>query len=126
MILGIGVGYLCNRLAPDAGTAKEIAGYFSILTDVFLRLIKMVIPPVGVFGAMAAAITTQGIGVLATYGKFIGGFYFGLVVLWIVLIGVGCLFLSRSMITLLKLIREPMMIAFSTASSEAAYRHPVA
>jgi Na+/H+-dicarboxylate symporter len=27
MVLGIGTGYLCNRLAPDAGTAKEIAGY---------------------------------------------------------------------------------------------------
>ena len=44
---------------------------------------------------MAAAITTQGIGVLATYGKFIGGFYFGLIVLWIVLIAVGYLLLSR-------------------------------
>ena len=35
----------------------------------------MLFAPVGVFGAVAAAITTQGIGVLATYGKFIGTFY---------------------------------------------------
>ena len=55
MVLGIGAGYLCNRLAPDVGTAKEIAGYFSILTDVFLRLIKMVIAPL-VFSTLVAGI----------------------------------------------------------------------
>jgi Na+/H+-dicarboxylate symporter len=264
MVLGIIVGYACNSLAPDAKTAKEIAGYFSIVTDIFLRLIKMIIAPlvfstlvagmasmgdtkavgrigikalgwfisaslislllgllfvnllqpghamnlplpeagastnlktsalnlkdfithvfpksffeamaqneilqilvfsiffgfaigsfkgetaktlvksieelvhvmlrltdyvmkfapIGVFAAIASAITVQGLGVLLTYGKFIGGFYLGLVVLWIVLIAVGYLFLRGSVFTLLKLIREPTMLAFSTASSEAAY-----
>jgi Na+/H+-dicarboxylate symporter len=42
--------------------------------------------PAGVFGAVAAAITVQGIGILATYGKFIGSFYAALLVLWMVLI----------------------------------------
>ena len=50
--------------------------------------------PLGVFGAVAAAITTQGIGVLATYGKFIGTFYISLVVLWAVLIAAGFVSLS--------------------------------
>jgi Na+/H+-dicarboxylate symporter len=264
MVLGIVVGYICNVSAPDAKAAKEIAGYFSIVTDVFLRLIKMIIAPLvfatlvagiasmgdtgsvgrigikalgwfitaslvslflgmlfvnllqpghalnlplpevgaatnlktsslnlkdfithvfpksvfdalaqneilqilvfslffgfaiasfkgkvgrhvvepiedlvqimlrvtdyvmraaplGVFAAVAAAITVQGIGVLATYGKFIGGFYFGLLMLWLVLIGAGYLFLGKRVFTLLKLIREPTILAFSTASSEAAY-----
>ena len=39
----------------------------------------MLFAPMGVFGAVAAAITTQGIGILATYGKFIGEFYVSLV-----------------------------------------------
>ena len=86
------------------------------LTDYVMRF-----APVGVFGALAAAITVQGLGVLLTYGEFIGGFYFGLLVLWLVLIAAGYVFLHGSTFTLLKLIREPMLLAFSTASSEAAY-----
>jgi Na+/H+-dicarboxylate symporter len=264
MVLGIVVGYACNVGAADAKQAKEIAGYFSIVTDIFLRLIKMIIAPLvfatlvagiasmgdttavgrigikalgwfitasvvslglgmlfvnllqpghalnlplpevgavtnlktgslnlkdfithvfpksifealahneilqilvfslffgfaiasfkgrfgqhlvapiedlvqvmlkvtdyvmraaplGVFAAVAAAITVQGIGVLATYGKFIGGFYLGLLALWLLLAGAGYLFLGRRVFTLLRLIREPTILAFSTASSEAAY-----
>jgi len=57
-----------------------------------------------------------------TYGKFIGGFYLGLVVLWLLMAGIGGLFLGRQpMLRLLRLLREPLLIAFSTASSESAY-----
>ena len=45
MILGVIVGYLCHVQAADAASAKTIAGYFSIVTDIFLRLIKMIISP---------------------------------------------------------------------------------
>ncbi|MGE5649452.1 MAG: cation:dicarboxylate symporter family transporter, partial [Bacillota bacterium] len=45
MAAGVIVGFLCNKMAPDAAAAKEIAGYFSIFTDIFLRLIKMIIAP---------------------------------------------------------------------------------
>jgi Na+/H+-dicarboxylate symporter len=264
MVLGIVVGYACNQMAPDAKTAKEIAGYFNVFTDIFLRLIKMIIAPlvfatlvagiasmgdtkaigrigvkalgwfivaslislalglifvnllrpgealglplpdtgastnlktgalnlkdfitqvfptsvfqamsqnsilqilvfslffgfalaqfkdettvalvktidkivhvmlkvtdavmlvapVAVFAAIASVITVQGLGVLVTYGKFIGGFYVGLIALWAVIIAAGALFLGGSIVTLLKLLREPTMLAFSTASSEAAY-----
>ena len=69
---------------------------------------------------MAAVVTVQGIGVLADYGRFIGAFYLGLVVLWTVLIGAGWAILGGEVWRLLKLLREPMLLAFSTASSEAA------
>ena len=264
MILGVVVGYICNTMVPDAAAAKEIAGYFNIVTDIFLRMIKMIIAPLifatlvagiagmgdtktvgrigvkalawfitaslislllgmimvgitrpgealglplpdagtatnlktsalnlrdfitntfprsffeamannailqilvfsiffgfaiasfkdetaktlvksiqeivhvmlrltdyvmrfspfAVFAAIASVITTQGLGVLITYGKFIGSFYLGLLVLWAVLIAAGWLFLKGGVFVLLKLIREPIMLAFSTASSESAY-----
>jgi len=264
MVLGIVVGYICHNLAPDEAAAKEIAGYFSIITDVFLRLIKMIIAPLvfgtlvsgiagmkdsssvgrigvralgwfviasllslalgmlfvnvlqvghalnlplpavgadtklntsgfnlkdfvshvfpssfvdamakneilqilvfslffgfglasvkgeagkavtnavdglvhvmlkvtdyvmrfaplGVFAAIAAVITVQGFGVLTTYAKFLGGFYAGLATLWALLIAIGYIFLRGSIFTLLRLLKEPIMLAFSTASSEAAY-----
>jgi Na+/H+-dicarboxylate symporter len=264
MVLGIVVGYICHNLAPDEAAAKEIAAYFSIITDVFLRLIKMIIAPLvfgtlvsgiagmkdsssvgrigvralgwfviasllslalgmlfvnvlqvghalnlplpalgadtklntsgfnlkdfvshvfpssfvdamakneilqilvfslffgfglasvkgesakvitaamdglvhvmlkvtdyvmrfaplGVFASIAAVITVQGFGVLATYAKFLGGFYAGLATLWALLIAIGYIFLRGSIFTLLRLLKEPIMLAFSTASSEAAY-----
>jgi Na+/H+-dicarboxylate symporter len=60
------------------------------------------------------------VGVLLTYGKFMASFYATLLLLWLVLIGVGYLFLKNSIFTLLKLVKEPTILAFSTASSEAA------
>ncbi|UPK71287.1 dicarboxylate/amino acid:cation symporter [Chitinophaga filiformis] len=77
--------------------------------------------PFAVFGAMAAIISQKGLTILLTYGKFIGQFYLGLACLWIVLALVGFLILGRRVFTLLGLIKDPLLLAFSTASSEAAY-----
>ncbi|KPA95114.1 MULTISPECIES: dicarboxylate/amino acid:cation symporter [Pseudomonas] len=81
----------------------------------------MCFAPVGVFCAIAAALTTEGLGLLLDYGKLIGEFYVGILVLWAILFGIGRLFLGRSVWRLGKLIREPVLLAFSTASSESAY-----
>jgi Na+/H+-dicarboxylate symporter len=103
--------------------AATLVGWIDELVHVMLKLTDFVmrLAPFGVFAALASVITTQGLGVLVTYGKFIGGFYLGLAVLWVVLIAAGYVFLKGSVFTLLKLIREPILLAFSTASSEAAY-----
>ena len=77
--------------------------------------------PLAVFGAMAAIIAKQGLGILKTYSIFIGEFYFGLGLLWIVLILAGSLFIGKRIFNLIKRIKEPVLIAFSTASSEAAF-----
>lgn len=81
----------------------------------------MAFAPIGVFAAIASAITTEGLGLLLDYGKLIAEFYLGIVILWAVLFGAGYLFLGRSVFTLGKLIKEPILLAFSTASSESAY-----
>ena len=265
MVAGIGVGYLCNTLSPDAATAKQIAGYISILSDIFLRMIKMIIAPlvlatlvaglagmgdakavgriggkamawfivaslcsltiglimanalrpgesigvplpevgtatnlktsalnlkdfithvfpksifdsmanneilqilifatffgialgkvqthsaaqglvkttegimhvmlqvtdyvmrfapVGVFAAVASVIATQGLGILLVYGKYMGSFFLALATLWLVLITAGFFVLGKDVFRLIKLIRSPMLLGFSTASSESAY-----
>ncbi len=267
MVTGIIVGYLCNTLAPDAAAAKQIAGYISIISDIFLRMIKMIIAPlvlatlvaglagmgdakavgriggkalawfvtaslcslligllvanalrpgdaigvplpgagaatnlktgalnlkdfvthvfpksifesmanneilqilvfalffglalgklrnganntansllkstedmvhvmlqvtdyvmrfapVGVFAAVASVITTQGLGILLVYGKYIASFFTALAALWLVLITAGYFVLGKDVFRLLKLIRGPMLLGFSTASSESAY-----
>jgi Na+/H+-dicarboxylate symporter len=58
---------------------------------------------------------------LLAYGRYLGGFYLSLAVLWTTLFLAGSLFLRGKILTLVRLIREPMLLAFSTAASEAAY-----
>lgn len=81
----------------------------------------MLFAPIGVFSAIASVITTQGLSLLADYGRLIGQFYIGIAILWLIIFSVGYFFLGKSVFTLGKLIREPVLLAFSTASSESAY-----
>jgi Na+/H+-dicarboxylate symporter len=77
--------------------------------------------PFAVFGAMAGIIALKGPIVLVTYGKFILQFYFGLLCLWVVISLVGGLILGKRVFKLLGMIKDPLLLAFGTASSEAAY-----
>ena len=77
--------------------------------------------PVAVFGAMTAIIAKQGLGILKTYSIFITEFYSGLLILWIVLALAGSVIIGKRVIELLRKMREPILLAFSTSSSEAAF-----
>ena len=103
--------------------AKTIVAWVEDLTHIMLKITGavMAFAPVAVFAAMAAIITTQGLGILVTYGVFMLEFYFSLLILWLVLGIAGFLFLGPRVGTLLGLIKDPLALAFSTASSEAAY-----
>jgi Na+/H+-dicarboxylate symporter len=81
----------------------------------------MLFAPFGVFGAVASVVTLQGLGVLVTYGKYLGGFYLSLLILWGILIAAGRALVGPTIMILVRMVREPMLLAFSTASSEAAY-----
>lgn len=117
VFFGFAVGALPRELsAPLLKVVDAVASAMFNVTDYVMR-----VAPIGVFAAMAAVVTVQGIGVLVDYGRFIGSFYLGLLVLWSVLIGVGWLILKADVWRLLRLLREPMLLAFSTASSEAAF-----
>jgi Na+/H+-dicarboxylate symporter len=77
--------------------------------------------PFAVFTAVASAIAERGPSILATFGKFVGSFYLGLIVLWALLIGAAFVIVGPRTRHLVRYIREPVVLAFSTASSEAAY-----
>ncbi|WP_374614663.1 dicarboxylate/amino acid:cation symporter [Sphingorhabdus sp.] len=76
--------------------------------------------PVAVFGAIANVVAASGLDILGTYLELLIEFYLSLVLLWIILLTVGAIFLRQRIWTLIRYIRQPLMIAFSTASSEAA------
>ena len=81
----------------------------------------MNLAPIAVFAAVSGTIASKGLGVLSTFGIFMAEFYFGIVLLWIVLTIAGFIFLGPRVFALLRELREPTLLAFSTASSEAAF-----
>ncbi len=77
--------------------------------------------PIAVFAAVAGIVAKSGLGVLSTYGIFMAEFYLGIILLWVVLILIGMAFLGPRVLRLVSELKEPTILAFSTASSEAAF-----
>jgi Na+/H+-dicarboxylate symporter len=104
-------------------SAAQLTKVIDQLAQVMLRITGAVmnLAPLAVFAAMASVITTNGLGILATFAKFMGGFYLALACLWALLVLGGFVFIGKRVFRLIALIREPFLLAFSTASSEAAY-----
>lgn len=118
VVFSIFFGVAC---AAVGDYAKPVVNFLEAVAHVILKMVGYVMnfAPLGVFGAIAAVIAVRGLGVLTTYAVYISQFYLGLVVLWILLIGVGWIFLGGRMKELLRRIVQPITIAFSTTSSEA-------
>ena len=101
-------------------------GFIKALETVSHIILKMVgyvmnFAPLGVFAAIAAVIATKGLAIFIFYGKYLLYFLLGIGALWIVLLGVGFIILGKRIPSLLKHITTPLVIAFSTTSSEAVF-----
>jgi len=120
VVFSLFFGVACAQLGE---LARPMVKSLDSLSHIMLKMTSHVmhLAPVAVFAALAAVIGKQGLGILVTYGRFIGEFYLGLFLLWCLLGVLGYLFLGRRMLSLFKHIQEPMWLAFGTASSEAAY-----
>lgn len=81
----------------------------------------MLFAPLAVFGALASTVAKEGLGIIKVYGLFMGEFYLALLTLWVLLIVLGSLVVGPRIMQLIRRVREPTILAFSTASSEAAY-----
>lgn len=95
---------------------------FDAIAHVILKITGYVmnLAPLAVFGAMTSIVARQGPGILKTYSIFISEFYLGLILLWAILILAGFLFVKRKIFEMLVHIKEPVILAFTTSSSEAA------
>ncbi|MDF3833492.1 dicarboxylate/amino acid:cation symporter [Cupriavidus basilensis] len=116
IFFGTALSALGERGARMAGVIEDLAQVMLKITGAVMWL-----APVAVFAAIASTVTTQGLGILLTFAKFMGSFYLALIVLWGLLTLAGMVFLGKRTFTLIRLIREPFLLSFSTASSEAAY-----
>jgi Na+/H+-dicarboxylate symporter len=103
--------------------ANVVVKALDAVAHVILKMVGYVMnfAPLGVFGAIAAVIATKGLDVFVFYGKYLLYFIMGIATLWAVLLLVGFLILGKRLPGLLKAIFPPLIIAFSTTSSEAVF-----
>lgn len=81
----------------------------------------MYMAPLAIFAAISSVVATEGLGILLNYASFIGGYYLAIILTCMVLIGVGYMVLKRDVFRLIAMLKDPVLVAFTTSSSEAAY-----
>jgi Na+/H+-dicarboxylate symporter len=116
VFFGTAITALDDKAPHVVALAEQVTRIMLKVTGYVMKL-----APLAIFAALAATIAAQGIGIVVTYAKFVGGFYLALGVLWATLIAALLLIVGRPALQLLADIRQPMLLAFATASSEAAY-----
>jgi Na+/H+-dicarboxylate symporter len=110
--------------AAIGDNSKPVVNALDKLSHIVLKMVNYVMKfaPIGVFGAIAGVFAIRDFNeLLLTYAKFFGSFLVGISTLWVILVLVGYIFLKSRMSILLKRIVSPIVIAFSTTSSEAVF-----
>ncbi len=102
---------------------KPLIKALEVASHVILKMVNYVMnfAPLGVFGAIAAVVAAKGLGIFEFYIKYFLFFLLGIAVLWTLLLSVGFVILRGRMKELLRRISGPLLIAFSTTSSEAVF-----
>ena len=114
-LVGVAAAHVELRAEPFLRIMDSIVAVMFQLTDYVMSL-----TPLGVFGAMAGSVSHHGLAVLGSYAKLVASLY-GALVLFTLLVLVPALLIAGANIRLFfRKIREPFLLAFSTASSEAA------
>ena len=120
VVFSVFVGTAISSIEDKAPAVLHLAEQ---IAQVMLKITSyvMLFAPFAIFAALASTVATQGLGILLNYAKFIGGFYLSLGVLWALLLIAAVAIMGKRGVGLFGMIREPVLLAFSTASSEAAY-----
>jgi Na+/H+-dicarboxylate symporter len=116
MFFGIGTAAIGEKGQIVIKAMDAIAHVILKITGYVMKL-----APLAVFGAITAIVAKQGLGILSVYAVFIGEFYFSLIILWLIIILAGFFVLHKRVFTLISYIKDAMLVAFGTSTSEAAY-----
>ena len=116
LFVGVAITAVGEPAAPLVRAVEALVQVMLKITDYVMR-----VAPLAVFAAVAGTLIERGPGVIGQLAYFMGSFYLALLLLWAILLGVGTLFIGRRILELVRHVREPLLVAFSTASSEAAY-----
>jgi Na+/H+-dicarboxylate symporter len=120
VVFAVFVGCSVAALGPKADL---VARTLEQGGKVMLRMVGfvMILAPLAVFASIAATVTIQGLGILKTFAVLVGSFYVGLAVLWAILLGAGRLVIGPRAGLLYRELRSPVLLAFSTSTSESAF-----
>jgi Na+/H+-dicarboxylate symporter len=121
LFVGVAITAVGEKAAPLVRATEALVQVMLQITNYVMR-----VAPFAVFAAVAGTVAERGPTILGTFGYFMGSFYLGLAVLWAVLLGAAFLIVGPRVGILIRYIREPLLLAFSTASSEAAYPRTLA
>ena len=116
LFFGVALTAIGDAGRPIVKGVESLVKVMLQITDYVMRF-----APFAVFTAVTSAIAERGPEIIATFGKFVGSFYLGLAILWALLIGAAFVVVGARTRHLVRYIRDPIVLAFSTASSEAAY-----
>jgi len=112
-------GAACSAVGSKAQPVVSFAG---AVAEVMFRYTRYVMytAPFGVGAAIAVTIGSKGIGVLFGLGKLAGTLYIALVLFTVLVLGLSLVAFRIPLRPFWEAVRQPFLIAFSTASSEAA------
>lgn len=115
--------FFALALSAAGEKGKPILRMLESLSEVMFKFVGyvMVFAPYGVFGAIAATVAKNGLVVLVGYAKLVGSLYLALAIFVLTILFTACSVARIPFLKLLKACREPFLLAFSTASSEAAF-----
>jgi Na+/H+-dicarboxylate symporter len=121
VLFSIFFGVACAAIGDKA---KSIVNALDALAHIILKMVTYVMSfaPLGVFGAIVAVFATKDLAEISKfYLTYFFSFLLGIAVLWVLLLLIGYLILGKRLVTLLKRIMQPLVVAFSTTSSEAVF-----
>ena len=103
--------------------ARPVLDLLNSVSQIMFKFTEYVMyfAPLGIFGAIASTIGANGLSVLKSYFKVIGAMYFALAVFVLLVLFIACKIVKISFRNLLRAVQEPALLAFTTASSEAAF-----
>jgi len=116
LFIGVAITAVGTKAAPIARAIDGLVDVMLTVTGYVMRF-----APFAVFAAVTATLAERGPSVIGDLAYFMGTFYLGLILLWLLLIGACFLIIGPRTGQLIRYIREPILLAFSTSSSEAAY-----
>jgi proton glutamate symport protein len=115
LFFGIAVAAIGKKGQPILDVLESLAHVMFTFTGYV-----MAFAPVGVFAAIAATVGGKGLAILWTLGKLVALMYVGLALFVLIVLGGVSWLIRVPFLPFVKAIREPFLIAFTTASSEAA------
>ena len=117
LFFGIAGASLGEKFTSPLVAALDVVSHIMLKVTGYV----MYVAPLAIFAAISSVIATEGLGILLNYASFIGGYYLAIILTCMVLIGVGYMVLKRDVFRLITLLKDPVLVAFTTSSSEAAY-----